>query len=1018
MRAPRSLSLLLGVSILLSIAGCGGGGAGASGSGSGGGNTPPSISSISPSRVVVGSSATTLSVFGANFNSGTEVYWNSAALPTTYVSDGDLKAAVPASDLAAAANVQITVSNSGSAAGASAPVDFLVANPTPELASISPQAVTVGDAVTLAAVGTYFVTGAQIQWNGSPLNTTAVNATTLSAQVPADDLTGPATVSVSVSNPGPGGGASPSLPVTIYDGSTRMVGIQLNANDIVWDATHGLIYASVPAANGAMGSVEAIDPVTAKVTAQVAAGSNPNQLSVSSDDSELWVGEDDTGSIQRFALPGLTSDLQFKLPMLNAYSMQTALSLQAAPGSANTAAVSTQVVSVSTGTPDIGGSVMIYDGVTPRSAEISSQDEVVPMLAWGTDASTLYGNEGGLEVMDVDSAGVSLAKTYPQTLSGGFHFDSSTGYLYADGRQFYADSGPVWSPATGDLEGAFDLSALYLGKLCAVDSAQGLVFFVGQTAAQSAGGAGFTIEVFDKSTYRLLRTLVLPTPDSVEGPILQFIRWGNAGLAFTVASAHGSTPSLYIVDGRFVNSTATPDFTTGQGVDTLPNPQAISPQSAVAGSNDVTMTITGTDFTPGALASWDGPVSPPCSAVQPVQLLQTTYVSATELQATIPACYLAKSGIGTITISNGTDLTLSANQFPFTIFATGSNLMVMNLDATSLAWDNKSGLLYAAVGSLDPQYPNSILVLNPATGEVVKSQPVGADPSVVRTSSDGAYLYVGYQGASAVTGLPLPGLNAPVTWSLGSDATAGSVLATDIEPAPGASQTVAVAGSDGAVTIFDNGIARSNSLKSAASGNEVSSLQWGSDASILYEAGRSVSTTEIGDLSVMNVDASGVTLEENDPGVLLSANLNAFGTDILYDPGTGFLYANDGVVVNPANAAVEGGYNSGGLVLPDSSLNTTFILGVTYEPGFPSPSGWASGFGLLSYNQKTFAPIATETLPPIPDSILAQPVAFVRCGGSCLAFAISDSVNPTGIGPGSMLYILNDPSFVTAAPAN
>ena len=53
------------------LVGCGGGGTGTSrGSPV---NTVPSISSISPSTVLVGSSATTLYVYGSNFNSGTAV---------------------------------------------------------------------------------------------------------------------------------------------------------------------------------------------------------------------------------------------------------------------------------------------------------------------------------------------------------------------------------------------------------------------------------------------------------------------------------------------------------------------------------------------------------------------------------------------------------------------------------------------------------------------------------------------------------------------------------------------------------------------------------------------------------------------------------------------------------------------------------------------------------------------------------------------------------------------------------
>ena len=216
------LLLLIGALFTAGLAGCGGGSGGTSGGGPA--NTVPSISSISPTSVTIGSSATTLLVYGANFSSGTAVLWNGAALSSSYVNSGEVTATVPPSDLSTAATVQITVSNAG---GASAPVPFLVANPRPVLSTISPQFITVGDPLTITAIGSYFVAGTQILWNGNALNTTPVNSTTLTAQVQSGNLTAAATVSVTAFNPGPGGGASAAiLPLTIFSGSTRVVGIR------------------------------------------------------------------------------------------------------------------------------------------------------------------------------------------------------------------------------------------------------------------------------------------------------------------------------------------------------------------------------------------------------------------------------------------------------------------------------------------------------------------------------------------------------------------------------------------------------------------------------------------------------------------------------------------------------------------------------------------------------------------------------------------------------------------------
>jgi hypothetical protein len=58
-----------------------------------------------------------------------------------------------------------------------------------------------GAAFTLTVNGNGFVSGATVDWNGAPLNTTFVSASQLTALVPAADITATATASVTVVNP-------------------------------------------------------------------------------------------------------------------------------------------------------------------------------------------------------------------------------------------------------------------------------------------------------------------------------------------------------------------------------------------------------------------------------------------------------------------------------------------------------------------------------------------------------------------------------------------------------------------------------------------------------------------------------------------------------------------------------------------------------------------------------------------------------------------------------------------------
>jgi len=65
-----------------------------------------------------------------------------------------------------------------------------------------------GSAFALTVRGTGFVSGSVVNWNGSPLATTFVSASQLTASVPASDIAKASTASVTVLSPGPGGGTS------------------------------------------------------------------------------------------------------------------------------------------------------------------------------------------------------------------------------------------------------------------------------------------------------------------------------------------------------------------------------------------------------------------------------------------------------------------------------------------------------------------------------------------------------------------------------------------------------------------------------------------------------------------------------------------------------------------------------------------------------------------------------------------------------------------------------------------
>src|SRR5205823_4098468 len=80
-------------------------------------------------------------------------------------------------------------------------------NPSPNITSLSPSSAYQGSSgLKLTIIGTGFVSSSVAFTNNSPLPTTFVSASQLTAQVPASDLANQTSFNIYVNNPAPGGG--------------------------------------------------------------------------------------------------------------------------------------------------------------------------------------------------------------------------------------------------------------------------------------------------------------------------------------------------------------------------------------------------------------------------------------------------------------------------------------------------------------------------------------------------------------------------------------------------------------------------------------------------------------------------------------------------------------------------------------------------------------------------------------------------------------------------------------------
>jgi hypothetical protein len=881
----------------------------------------------------------------------------------------------------------------------------------PALTTIAPSSAPVGaSTLDLVLYGSNFENGATVQWNGSPLSSSWISTTQMTASVPASNFVSAGNAKVTVTNPSPAGGTSNAQTFAIAAAPVATTWVRsfseiTTAQDIVWDAAHGKLYVSIPSVDPtAPNSIVPIDPVNGSAGTPVAAGNNPNRLSISSDSAYLWVGLDGDNAVQRFLLPGLTRDISFLLPLDSFGNTQRPVDLQSAPVNPHTLALVAENINLET-----GQGVYVYDDATPRPTFVpnsaSPGGALIDWIQWARNDATIYASQsitidaGGVATLNVDPSGVSLA-----SYNGGqvgppriIQYDKGNKRLYSYAAAF--------NPIDGSLIGQFPVA---LGeRTCTADSSLGryYCFF----AIQEQSVSLFELWIYDLDNYALIDRVFFGASagmpiSSVTGSPIRLVRWGNAGLALiTDTDIYRGSGGVYLIDGAAVNPNAAPDFSSGTPTVHHPFIVSLAPQQVPVGSPDVDLTIKGNNFTPDSTACWN------CNFLQ-FQFLPTSYVSSQQLNVTIPASLLAKSGQLPITIFDTSSNLFSSNSLSLLITsvpAAGSTTKVNSLDLAGLAmaWDPVGGLLYVGTAEYDGAYPNSIVAVDGNTGSIVKTQKVGSDPDLLSVSAMGQYLYVAYAGSTNMTQLPLPGLESPLTWTLSNPSSSSVYWAGDMKAAPESAHTTAVTlfnlestpDETGGVVVYDDNVERPQFVQGFGSSvNIYDNVAWGSTDQILTAACSSgcLSNTPVSPLYEFQVSQTGAAL--------LATGTAPFSQgEIHSDFGTGLIYSDDGNVADPKTQAIVGNYDASGLVAPDSSLSRVFILGQTQAQAN------TNSFTIVSFNQKTFSLVSSITL----DNIVGSPIQLARWGNSGLAVL---TINNDSGSPG-LLYLVQDAAFVSSA---
>jgi hypothetical protein len=430
----------------------------------------------------------------------------------------------------------------------------------PVVTGVSPATVVAGGpSFSITVTGKNFAQGDTVEWDNFALTSTFVSSSQMTAQVPNQLIYESGTATIIVQPQSPYSltfGATFTITAAPAPGTAgfSLSTVSAEANDMVWDPASQQIYLSMAGTDPSHpNTITALNPATGQFGTSISSATGAQRLAVSSDSSWLYAGIDKGGTVQRYALPGLASDISISLGAASSGQPYYAAALAGAPGSPNTIAVSQ---AFSSNQP---GSVVLYDGSTARSSTVSSLGGYpgsIHSLAWNATGSDLYAAfnqiyQDDVYVLSVNSTGVQLAQSDQLNTSsesvtlGGIHYSALTGYLYGD-------DGAVIDPSGGKVVnqlamGASGWISAYFTPLVTLDDNLGMAWVLAQPASGQSGQ--YVIETFDLKTNALLGSIAI---SNVTDPPVKLIRWGTNGLAFLTNGTGAG--GIYVISGSFVTT--------------------------------------------------------------------------------------------------------------------------------------------------------------------------------------------------------------------------------------------------------------------------------------------------------------------------------------------------------------------------------------------------------------------------------------------------------------------------------
>lgn len=247
----------------------------------------PLLDRMTPVTRTLGAAPFQISLYGRNFASRAQVFWQGASIPTTYISPRELRATVPDGSFINQAQIYyVWVVNPGGDSPFSGMLEFRVyppATPTASITTLNPASTTAGSpALTLEISGQNFAEGAIVVWGTSTTITPTLLAhNRLTVPLHAGLLTAAGDTPIKVVNPS----VPPSNTLTFSIVPPNPIPTLLGATPnpvLAGGADFDLTLNGLNFVNGAVAQWNGIDLVTTYVSATQLSAVVPAALAASS----------------------------------------------------------------------------------------------------------------------------------------------------------------------------------------------------------------------------------------------------------------------------------------------------------------------------------------------------------------------------------------------------------------------------------------------------------------------------------------------------------------------------------------------------------------------------------------------------------------------------------------------------------------------------------------------------------------------------------------------------------------